>query len=85
MAEKTISQRILDGREAENRLNDEFLNRCFDHLVEQWVRGIVTAAPSQKEEILEAKRQIDAVTSVRKQLRVLMEDGHIAQQEQDDA
>ena len=84
MVEKTIAQRVLEGRESELRLKDEFLNNCFDHLVERWMKGIMSAPPAQQEQILEAKRQIDAITSVRKELKVLMDDGYIAQKESED-
>ena len=84
--DKTLSERILAGREAEQRLNDTHLNQKFDMLIERWMRAIITATPSQRDEVFEAKRQIDAVMDVRKALKIEFEDGLLAinEQEEDD-
>lgn len=79
-----FSERILRGRDANERLNDEVLNRAFDLVVEKWLRAIISATPSQSDEILEAKRRIDAVQEVRRTLKMWVEDGELAQAEQDE-
>jgi len=81
MSELTITQRVQRGREAEDRLKDELLNEIFDGLIEQWLGAIVSAKPNQRGEIYEAKRQIDAISAVRRELRIRMDDGYIAMQE----
>ena len=75
----------MAGREAEQRLNDPYLSEKFDILIERWMHGIITATPNQGDEILEAKRRIDAIMDVRKALKIEMEDGQLAQREQDEA
>ena len=84
MPEPTLSARIMAGREAEQRLNDDYLNRKFDLLIERWMRAIISASPSQQDEVLEAKRQIDAVMDVRKALKIDFEDGQLAINEQEE-
>lgn len=79
-----FSERILRGRDANERLNDDVLNRAFDLVVEKWMRAIIGATPSQTDEILEAKRRIDAVQEVRRTLKMWVEDGELAQAEQDE-
>lgn len=84
MYDQTLSARIMAGREAEQRLNDEYLNQKFDLLIERWMRAIVSATPSQQDEVLEAKRQIDAIMDVRKALKIDFEDGQLAINEQEE-
>ena len=84
MPSKTITERIFAGREAELRLNDPYLNEKLEMLAEKWMRGIVSATPSQTEEVLEAKRRIDAITDLRKALKIELDDGELAKQEQDE-
>jgi len=79
-----LSERILRGRDAEHRLNDEVLNQALDLVVEKWLRAIILATPSQADEILEAKRRIDAVQELRKTLKAWVEDGQMAQAEDED-
>ena len=79
-----FSERILQGRDAPERLNDPVLNNAFDMMVERWMRAIITATPSQSEEIMEAKRRIDAIQEVRKTLKMWVEDGEIARSQQDE-
>lgn len=79
-----FSERILLGREAEYRLNDEVLNKALDKIVEKWMRGIIAATPSQTDEIIEAKRRIDAVQELRRTLKTWVEDGEMALAEQEE-
>jgi len=81
-----FAERILMGREAGYRLEDPVLNEALDKMVEKWMRGIVNAAPAQTDEIIEAKRRIDAVQELRSTLRAWVEDGEmaLAQQEEDE-
>lgn len=80
----TFSERILRGRYAGYQLQDQTLNQAFDLMVEKWMRAIISATPAQAEEILEAKRRIDAIQEVRKTLRSWVEDGELAQVQQDE-
>lgn len=79
----SITQRIMRGREAEQRLKDEHLNEIFDNLIERWLGAIVSAKPNQQEEIIEAKRRIDAIAEVRRALKIQLDDGFIALTEQE--
>ena len=81
-----FSERILRGREADDRLNDNVLNQALDLIVEKWMRAIVSATPAQTDEIIEAKRRIDAVQELRRTLKTWSEDGELAkaQQEEDE-
>jgi uncharacterized protein YfdQ (DUF2303 family) len=84
MLEKTLSERIMAGREAEQRLNDNYLNQKFDMLIERWMRAIIAATPNQKEEVFEAKRHLDAIMDIRKSMKVDFEDGQLAINEQEE-
>ena len=81
---ESVFRTYTPGRDANERLNDEVLNRAFDLVVEKWMRAIIGATPSQSEEILEAKRRIDAVQEIRRTLKMWVEDGELAQAEQDE-
>lgn len=79
-----FSERILKGRNAEKRLNDPVLNEAMDKIIEKWMRGIIAAPPSQYDEILEAKRRIDAVQELRSTLKMWVEDGQMALAQQEE-
>lgn len=79
----TLSERILRGRDAHYTLENQTLNSAFDLAVEKWMRAIINATPAQHDEILEAKRRIDAIQEVRRTLKSWVEDGELAQIEQD--
>lgn len=80
----TLSERILQGREADQRLNDPTLNKALDFVIEKWMRAIVMATPAQSDEIIEAKRRIDAVQELRRTLKSWVEDGELAQAQQEE-
>ena len=79
----TFSERILRGRNAKNTFENETLNQAFDTAAEKWMRAI-RAAPNQSDDILEAKRRIDAIQDVRATLKSWIEDGELAQIQQDE-
>lgn len=74
----------MAGREAEQRLNDDYLNRKFDLMIERWMRAIIAATPNQKEEVFEAKRHLDAIMDIRKSMKIDFEDGQLAINEQEE-
>jgi len=78
-----FSDRILRGREAAYRLGDETLNAALDDEIELWMRAIVKATPAQTDDVIEAKRQIDAVQNLRRRLKMWLEDGEAAAIEQE--
>lgn len=73
----------MAGREAEQRLNDDYLNQKFDLMIERWMRAIIAATPNQKEEVFEAKRHLDAIMDIRKSMKIDFEDGQLAINEQE--
>lgn len=77
-----LSERILKGRLAKDRFEDKILNEAFDFAVEKWIRAIISATPSEQEQILEAKRRIDAIQEVRRTIKTWVEDGELAQIQQ---
>lgn len=79
-----FSERIMQGREAEYRLKDETLNKALDAEIEMWMRAIIKATPSQIDEVIEAKRQIDSIQNLRRRLKMWLEDGEMAQAEQEE-
>jgi predicted RNA polymerase sigma factor len=80
----TFSDRILKGRLAKDRLEDNILNEAFDFAVEKWMRAIISAAPAEDSEILEAKRRIDAIQEVRRTIKSWVDDGQLAQVQQEE-
>jgi len=79
-----FSERILKGREAAYRLEDETLNAALDDEVELWMRAIMKATPAQTDQVIEAKRQIDAIQNLRRRLKMWLEDGEMAKAEQEE-
>lgn len=77
----TIAERILNGREAEARLKDEFLNGVFDSIVEDCLTGIVMA--DDADEAWTYKLEIDAIRRLRKRLQIAVDDGYKAEHEQE--
>jgi len=84
MPDLTIAERILRGREAEVRFNDEHLNKVFDSLIEAEMAAIVSADKSNTDDILQSKMAIDVIVKVRKILKIQIEDAFLASQQQED-
>lgn len=80
---KTLSERIIAGREAEYRLKDDFLNQVFDNTVESLIGGIFRAPITDTDAVMLAKMELNGLMLVRRRIKALMEDGILAQAEQD--
>ena len=81
--DKSMSDRILDGREAEYRLNDEFLNRVFDEAVETLVANILRAPVTDRDAVMMAKMELNGLMLVRRRLKAMLDDGILAKEAQD--
>lgn len=79
----SVAERILRGRDAESRFNDPVLNKAFDTVVDKWLRAIISATPAESEHVIEAKRRIDAIQDARRVLKTWIEDGELAQAEEE--
>lgn len=79
MDDKRLAERLFRGRAAEDRLKDEFLSECFEQVIINSFKDIIRAKTEQ--ETLKAKSHIDAVLDVKKQIKVWMDDGVIAQRD----
>lgn len=80
----TLAERVLRGRQADQRLNDDVLNQAFDLAVERWLKAIIRATPAENDAIIEAKRRIDAIQEVRQTLKSWVDDGNLALEQQED-